>query len=703
MDLDDALRWVDTAVSTHTGHALREPEIVILRGTWRGLTYEQMASDSEYSTNYLMRDVAPKLWKLLSSVFDRSVGKTNFRVALEAYASANPALAAEMLLSQGAATPDIGRLLSTQLLASAQAAAPLRTPVAGDGESGGDSVRKQGEASHGWLSDADDNWRATGASLLSATSILPGTMYGYQTSLGKVNRWLDEAASTDGQSRLIGIWGLRGAGKTLLVETAVSERGNRFEGVVWRSLHDRPSLTDLSLSILSSLGMTVPGAQATDQLLSILSNCALLVVLEGVEAILNAGSLAGDYPATHQAYISFFQSVISTRSCVILTGIEGPNDLVFQGGYGGNQSVRSLTLSGLDTEAATHLLEAERLEAPEQWAELIARYQGHPLALKSAARVIREIFNGRVDAFLSQSSVLFNGIFRLLSPSFERLSVPELNVIYWLASYDVPLSLAELQETLPLSLRPAELISALDSLKQRSLLLVKIDVEPPTFYLPALVKAYAVHQFMGQFSAPSSPLNTASGNAAFQSRPVGSGRMATYVPLDQVINLSPVEPRPVQLSNWFEGQFDSDWQPLDWLFESSSRPAMRLRSAYHLRDETYVKRCKMIAFNQLPKAVQEDISKDYQRSGAVLLVAVHQDAESLYKVCVQAQPAKGDSVLPERLALKLLDAQQNTLATVIAEESDSFIQLPYFRGGATEAFEIELSLGDQTHTEMFVI
>ena len=65
---------------------MRAPEIVILRGTLRGLTYERMAEGSEYSTNYLMRDVAPKLWKQLSSIFGCSVGKTNFRVVLDDYA-----------------------------------------------------------------------------------------------------------------------------------------------------------------------------------------------------------------------------------------------------------------------------------------------------------------------------------------------------------------------------------------------------------------------------------------------------------------------------------------------------------------------------------------------------------------------------------------------------------------------------------------
>ena len=92
-----------------------------------------------------------------------------------------------------------------------------------------------------------------------------------------------------------------------------------------------------------------------------------------------------------------------------------------------------------------------------------------------------------------------------------------------------------------------------------------------------------------------------------------------------------------------------------------------------------------------------------ENSSAVLLVAVNQDTEDLYKVCVQAQPAKGESVLPRQLTLKLLDAQKNTLATVIAEDSDTFIQLPYFRGGMAETFEIEMALSDQAHSETFVI
>ncbi len=786
MDLNAALRWLNAAITENTGHVLREPEIVILKGTWRGLTYDQMASGSDYSTNYLMRDVAPKLWKQLSNVFGRSVGKTNFRVALEAYASSQvnrSEFDALNFTDSDTATTSSGREPNAYPSNAYPSNAYRESPEDSALEAGiywhpavlpeTPESSEQGIESRSFAGETPSH--TTGHTVHSRIhAISTATMYGYEEELAQVTQWVSESlvsSSVDesivlsterlsmdpsmGRSlgqptgQLVGIWGLRGIGKTLLVEKLVAQVGDRFEGVVWRSLSSQPSLYELSASILTGLGIRVQEMGAIAQLLSVMTQKSLLIVLEGVEAILRADSLAGDYQGAYEDYGEFFQAAIGSRSCIVMTGIEGPADWVRQGGYSRRQSVRSLTLSRLSEAAATALLQAESraIESvpPEQlpnqlsdfqadfqagsqadsqadsqsnqwlaqWPELIARYQGHPLALKSALRVIREIFNGRVDEFLKQSSVLFTDILRLLAPSFERLSLSEVNILYWLASQEAPLSLAELQQTLLLPTNSATLISVLDSLNQRSLIAINTESTSPTFYPPALVKAYAVHQFMGRFR------ETPEGSNSRQLEPAGNrGANRTYKESfkesflgqsaygspEQVIDLSPPVTSNVQLSQWFNQQFDADWQSLERLFEESARPAMRLRNAYHLQDETFVKRCKSVRLSaDRSSTVTPQANLQATHTSAVLLVAIHQDAENLYKICVQAQPAKEATVLPEHLALKLLDTQQSVLATVVAQQNDSFVQLPYFRGSTHESFSIKLVLGDYHHTEAFVI
>ena len=752
VDLNAALKWLNAAVMNTVGHSLREPELVILKGTWRGLTYEQMAEGSDYSTNYLMRDVAPKLWRQLSSVFGRSVGKTNFRVALEAYAATNPA-GIEPLTT------------NAEALSSASASgftdAAYRTANS--------KPRSSSEPPLYWhpavLSEQGPKALATPQPAKPAVSST--LMYGYQAELAQINRWMDETAS--GQGQIIGVWGLKAVGKTLLVEKAIARSRNRFEAVVWRSLQSQPSLDQLSASILASLGISA-AVQASAQLLSLMNQRSLLIVIESVEAILQPQALAGGYASTYEGYGEFFQSAIASRSCIVLTGIEGPTELVRQSGA--QTGIRAITLNRLSKDAATQLLRAELtqpnnaptsslqnsetqnvetlFESPEnptesfsivagaliqeptqepapeptqepiessqnaasistnppaqaQWQTLIERYQAHPFALKSACRVIREIFNGQIDEFLTQTSVLFTDILRILAPSFDRITAAEKNALYWLASQDAPLTLQDLRKTPSLSTGSVGLISVLDSLKQRSLLEIDRTGPSPKFYLSALIKAYAVHQFVDGLAD----------SQTAQSRAYAS----TGVNLDQVIDLSTSPAVPIQLSQWLSSRFSPDWQSLDQLFKASARPAMRLRSAYYIQDESFVKRCKPIDMkpsnsahqsHSVPamtpfSAIESETTSTDSKYRAALVIAIHQDTETLYKLCVQAQPTKEDSILPNGLMLRLLDAQQKVLAEVDAREQDTFIQLPYFRGVQSESFTIELALGDRTYQEDFLI
>jgi hypothetical protein len=83
IDLDEILRFIDKSVYAKTGKYLKDPSILIIKGSWEGQTYEEIAEENGYTDNYLRQDVGPKLWKLLSETLEESVSKTNFRSALE--------------------------------------------------------------------------------------------------------------------------------------------------------------------------------------------------------------------------------------------------------------------------------------------------------------------------------------------------------------------------------------------------------------------------------------------------------------------------------------------------------------------------------------------------------------------------------------------------------------------------------------------
>ena len=328
MDLTSALKWVEAAVSTHIGYSLREPEIVILKGTWRGLTYEQMANDSEYSTNYLMRDVAPKLWKQLSNVFGRSVGKTNFRVALEAFATANASMESEIMSST----------FSSGVISE--------YPGAGNAFSGSLS-NLLSEANEGWMPEgtpsiAQPTLIQAEAMLLPTSITASPTMYGHGAALQQLKDWFSEVASSEDGGYVIGVWGLEGVGKKLLIKTALSQVAEYFEGIVWCSLRDAPTLDDLSVAILSSLGVVPQAGQNRSQLMAVLSNRQVVLVFEGVEAILQGDSLSGDYRPERRNYSDFFQTLMNSRSCAVLSGIEGPATVIRQASDSEQQRVRSL-------------------------------------------------------------------------------------------------------------------------------------------------------------------------------------------------------------------------------------------------------------------------------------------------------------------------------------------------------------------------
>ena len=74
---------IDKIVFQKTGKHLSDVETMILYGSWKGQTYEQIGFEYGYSSEYLNKDVGNKLWSKLSEVIGERVTKKNFKAALE--------------------------------------------------------------------------------------------------------------------------------------------------------------------------------------------------------------------------------------------------------------------------------------------------------------------------------------------------------------------------------------------------------------------------------------------------------------------------------------------------------------------------------------------------------------------------------------------------------------------------------------------
>jgi WD40 repeat protein len=295
---------------------------------------------------------------------------------------------------------------------------------------------------------------------------------GRDAELDKLTTWL-----TIDRCKLVGILGIGGIGKTSLA-ARLSDEGwdGNFDRVIWRSLREAPPLHQLLgelvqfLSEFTEIEVPASSDRSISRLLYYIQQKRCLIVLDNLEAIMEAGDYAGNYRQGYADYGRLFHNIGTTRhqSCLLFTSREPPPEIAELAGE--DLPVRALYLSGLSDDAPTLLAKIGLTGSEPQLLEIADRCQGNPLYLRIVANTIVHSFSGQIENFLAANQYTYGKIAYVLQSQLERLSRAEKLIIYHLAIQREPVTLESLETYMQPLGYAANIVQTIDSLQQRALI-----------------------------------------------------------------------------------------------------------------------------------------------------------------------------------------------------------------------------------------
>ncbi|MBO3460487.1 NB-ARC domain-containing protein [Aetokthonos hydrillicola Thurmond2011] len=323
--------------------------------------------------------------------------------------------------------------------------------------------------------------------------------YSRSQELLQLQHWILEE-----KCRLVALLGIGGIGKSTLAVKLGLQIKSEFEVLVWRSLQNAPlveeQLTNILQFCLRALGKKMVLPESFDGKLSKLMECLrlhrCLLILDNVETILSS-TQDEQYCPDYEGYGQLLKCIgeVTHSSCVLVTSREKPQEIALL--EGDRSKVKSFQLKGLESTAGKELFQhkGQFTGTEEEWQVLINHYGGNPLVLKIVAAGTQQLFNGKITPvlqYVEQGILIFEQIGNLLSSQFQRLSVVEKEVMYWLAINREPVSLTEIAADTVTFTYQHLVPSAIKSLLQRSL----IEKSGDRFFLQPFVMEYVTQQLV---------------------------------------------------------------------------------------------------------------------------------------------------------------------------------------------------------------
>ena len=448
MNVTEVLQVADQLVFAKTGKHLDNIQEAVVKGVWQGENYAKISNDCNRSESRV-RNIAHKLWEILSKQLGEDIDKSNFSSTfkrLHIESDQNICVGTNHNFNFG-----------SQVLY----------------DSNQDNQKKITK------SQAKSAYR----DLTLAPKITH--FYGRETEIQTLSHWL-----THQNTRLISILGLPGIGKTTLVKRFIDLNLQQFNLIIWKNLKLSQSLDTIITEILTAINTdSIQTDNKLTQLFNLFRQQKCLIILDDVQKIFTTGQLAGQYKPEDKNYQTLFTMMTETehQSSLILISQEQCQEMISL-----DEELypsKSLELQGLDN---TDILKPYGLKDEESWLTLIELYEGNPVYLKNIAILIRKIFLGKVSEFLTEDSLLLTeDIKSRCNELFTRLSPIEQQIILELSKSNQPVSRDDLRQNLTLS--STDLINGLQSLSKRYLLKT-IEADKVLFDLSPIFREYSNQQ-----------------------------------------------------------------------------------------------------------------------------------------------------------------------------------------------------------------
>lgn len=457
MEIEEVLQWTDDQVFGKTGKHLDSLQKCILEEVWQGAKYPEIAEKCNRSEDHI-KQVARKLWKILSELLGEDVKKSNARSILESKAVSS-------IYNFGEYAQIVNSNINKGHISIC-----------------GEKKQYAEDAKHRSHSPPDSSQSQNPSPIVNLTDAPELTSFYDRTSeISTLKQWISEA-----RTRLITIYGLSGIGKSSIAIELIEQIQTEFDYIIWRSLSNIPTLSPLQTELKQFFSQSQQTPLPT--VIDYFRCYRCLVIFDDVQNIFKSGELAGQYLPGYEDYGKLFKQIVTSshQSCLILLSWEKPRELATLEAE--NRPVKTLHLKGLGEQAA-EILRKNGLNDEEKWPELIDIYQSHPCWLNIISATIKELFNGSVSQFLLEQNEIYLGdIEPLLETQLERLSETEKQVSYWLATQAEVVDISQPPANIELS--KSELWQAIQSLGRRGLV-ERVEIkERSRFGIDRIFKQY---------------------------------------------------------------------------------------------------------------------------------------------------------------------------------------------------------------------